>query len=439
MIIEQESISSDKRMSLDEEWREIKLINITKFIKRGISPNYSTNGDFIVLNQRCVRGHIIDHSCARFHCSKTKKVDPEREILINDILICSTGVGTLGRVAQVKKLTSKTVVDSHVTVVRPRDGIIPEYLGYYLNFFEPILEKMGQGSTGQTELSRHSIGELIIKLPSLPKQKAIADVLSSLDNKIELNRQMNKTLESIAQVLFKSWFVDFDPVRAKIEGQKPDGLSPEIADLFPDKLVESELGLIPEEWEVSKISAIANFFNSKRIPLSSQKRALRKGTYRYFGATSVIDYIDDYLFNGSYVLAGEDGSVVAELGHPVLQYVWGKFWVNNHAHVLQGKNGWSTESLYVFLSQSDVRYLVTGAVQPKLSMSNLGSLKILNPSRNVLELFGSLIESYFSKLRILENEIKYLEALKNYLLPKLISGELCTKDVVDDAKNRGKI
>ncbi|WP_419627688.1 restriction endonuclease subunit S, partial [Thiolapillus sp.] len=177
-----------------------------------------------------------------------------------------------------------------------------------------------------------------IRLPtSKAEQRAIAHILGSLDDKIELNRQMAQTLESIARAIFKSWFVDFDPVKAKMEGKQPEGMTEEIAALFPDRLVDSELGMIPEGWEYKALGDMINIFDSKRIPLSRSQRKARQGKYPYYGATSIMDYVDDYIFDGVYVLIGEDGSVKKPDGTPFLQYVSGKIWVNNHAHVIQGK------------------------------------------------------------------------------------------------------
>jgi type I restriction enzyme S subunit len=172
-------------------------------------------------------------------------------------------------------------------------------------------------------------------LPPLAEQKAIAHILGTLDDKIELNRKMNETLEAMAQALFKSWFVDFDPVRAKLEGREPAGLDAATAALFPSAFQDSLLGQIPKGWTATTLGGVIEISDSKRIPLSGRERKARQGKYPYHGAASVMDHVDDFLFDGIYMLMGEDGSVINEDGTPVLQYVWGKFWVNNHAHVLE--------------------------------------------------------------------------------------------------------
>ena len=187
---------------------------------------------------------------------------------------------------------------------------------------------------------------------------------------------MNETLEEMARALFKSWFVDFDPVRAKIDGrwqrgQSLPGLPADLYDLFPDRLVPSELGQIPEGWTEGTAGDVIEIHDSKRIPLNSRQRAGRQGPYPYYGAAGIMDYVDDFLFDGVHVLIGEDGSVADVDGYPVIQYVWGQFWVNNHAHVLRGQHKVSNEHLYLLLRQLSITAYVTGAVQPKLSQKNL--------------------------------------------------------------------
>ena len=221
-----------------------------------------------------------------------------------------------------------------------RDIVDPGFLFYGMQQFD--FGEMASG-TALPYLTVSTLADLPLSLPPLPEQCAIAHILGTLDDKIELNRRMNETLEEMARALFKSWFVDFDPVRAKMEGrwrrgQSLPGLPADLYDLFPDRLVESELGEVPEGWEVKALGDVIEFHDSKRIPLNSRQRSERQGPYPYYGAAGIMDYVDDLLFDGVYVLAGEDGSVVDTDGHPIIQYVWGQFWVNNHAHVLRGRN-----------------------------------------------------------------------------------------------------
>ena len=266
-----------------------------------------------------------------------------------------------------------------------------------------------------------------LPLPALPEQRAIAHILGTLDDKIELNRRMNQTLEAMARALFKSWFVDFDPVRAKMEGRDP-GLPQHLADLFPDRLVDSELGQIPEGWETATLGDHVDNFDSKRVPVSGAERAKRQGPFPYHGAAGVMDHIDNYLFDGIYLLIGEDGSVIHESGLAITQYVWGKFWVNNHAHVLQGKGPVSTEQVYLYFHFEPVAPYVTGAVQPKLSQGRMNNMPFLFPGAAICKGFLKVISPWFARRRACSVEGKTLATLRDTLLTKFISGDLRVKD-----------
>jgi len=189
-------------------------------------------------------------------------------------------------------------------------------------------------------------------------------------------------------------------------------------------MVESELGEIPKEWEVGNVGDHINILNSQRIPLSSREREKRKGDYRYYGATGIVDYVNNFLFDGIYLLLGEDGTVTIENGYPYTQYIWGKFWVNNHAHILQGKKPFSTAYLKLFFDTTVISSYVTGAVQPKFNQTNLKSIPFINPNINILELFQETINPIFNQIRLSTDEIKHLADIRDSLLPRLMSGKI---------------
>lgn len=188
-------------------------------------------------------------------------------------------------------------------------------------------------------------------------------------------------------------------------------------------------GEMPTDWHLGTVSEIIELHDSKRIPLSNRERADLSKIYPYYGATSVMDYVDRYLFDGIYLLLGEDGTVVDSKGFPILQYVEGKFWVNNHAHIITGKNGFTVETLYLLFSLTNVQSIVTGAVQPKISQANLKKVPIIIPSMAELEAFDLVIQSIFSQIRNLRAENDSLAATRDTLLPKLMSGELDVSNI----------
>jgi len=250
--------------------------------------------------------------------------------------------------------------------------------------------------------------------PDLSEQKAIAKILSDLDSKIELNNEINKTLEAIGQALFKHWFVDFEFPNGEGKPYKSSG----------GEMVESELGEMPKGWKAGKLGEIIENFDSKRIPLSSREREKRQGQYPYHGAAGVMDFIDDYIFDGEYLLMGEDGTVTDSNGFPILQYVWGKFWVNNHAHIIRGKEGIPLIYLLLLLKNTNVSHIVTGAVQPKINQRNMNSVEIIIPDKKTLSNFNHITSVLYSLFKNNTEENNSLVAIRDSLLPRLMSGRI---------------
>jgi len=335
-----------------------------------------------------------------------------------------------GKCSIVMEIDEPTVFESSIIRARP-DPRKADSLFLYYFFISPYGRYLLSTILRQVAVSGITGSDLIqleIILPTLDQQRIIAHILGTLDDKIELNHRMNRTLEAMAQAIFKSWFVDFEPVRAKAEGRDP-GLPKEIADLFPDSFQDSEIGEIPKGWEAAELGDVVEILDSRRVPLSARERAKRQGPYLYYGAAGVLDHVDEYLFEGVHVLMGEDGSVIDENDHPFVQYVWGQFWVNNHAHVLRGTSGISNEHLFLFLKQVNIRPYVTGAVQPKLNQRNLKSIPFVKPPQNICTVFSNLTDVLFARLRSNTDECVTLSRLRDTLLPKLISGELRVPNV----------
>ncbi|GGD99573.1 restriction endonuclease subunit S [Planktosalinus lacus] len=284
-----------------------------------------------------------------------------------------------------------------------------DYVEYLMQFFKKQIQTHSIGSV-QDNINLGTFQRVEFTVPPLPEQKSIASILSALDDKIELNLQMNKTLEEMAMALYKHWFVDFGPFQ--------DG-----------EFIDSELGEIPKGWKIKKLPEISKSHNKKRKPLSTRERAKRQGVYPYYGATKILDYIDEYRFEGEFILLAEDGTVKTERDTPYLQFVEGKFWVSNHAHVLSGKEEYSNEFLYLCLNNKNVIPIITGAVQLKINKQNLESLEFIVPPKEDLKLFEKIIIPYFKYQKFISKENLSLVNLRDFLLPKLISGEIRVKDL----------
>ena len=291
-----------------------------------------------------------------------------------------------------------------VLVFRAKQGINSYFLYYNLaddKFFDYSM-KTSKG-TKMPRGDKKSIMEYTVKKFDLVTQLKSIITLKLIDEKIKLNNAINNNLEQQAKTLYKNWFVDFTPFST--DGNLPDG------------------------WRFGTISDIIQLHDSKRVPLSSAEREKMVKIYPYYGATSLMDYVDNYLFDGVYLLLGEDGTVVDSFGFPILQYVYGQFWVNNHAHVITGKEGFSVEELYLFFSLKNIKSIVTGAVQQKVSQQNLKQVPAIIPSKDALSAFDELIQPIFTQIRNLRDENVRLADLRDALLPKLISGELDVSNI----------
>ena len=320
------------------------------------------------------------------------------------VLISEDGENLRSRTTPIAfRASGKFWVNNHAHIVRGKKDFVNDWLVYCFQNLD--LNPYITGAV-QPKLNRQNLELIEIPMPDDPRARKITSILSALDEKIELNRQTNATLEAIAQAIFKEWFVHYNYPGATGE------------------FVESELGLIPAGWRVGKLEEIITNYDRKRIPLSSRERQERKGPYPYYGAASIVDYIDDYLFDGVYLLLGEDGTVITNDEKPILQYVSGKFWVNNHAHVLQGKEVFSTEFAYLLLKNTNIKHIVTGAVQPKINQRNMNSLPAIIPDHATLNVFQATVKSIFEFVLEAEQQSKCLAQIRDTLLPKLMRGEV---------------
>lgn len=386
------------------EWKSKKLGDVTALMTKGIAPSYvEVEGENTawVLNQKCNRDFVISYVDARLNDLSKKKVPAERFLKPGDVLINSTGTGTAGRVAQIYDIPAPTTIDGHMILLRPTDEIDPLYFGYVLKGYQYQIESFAEGSTGQTEVNKKRLAdEIIVSYPvSLAEQRKLAEILGNIDEKIDVNKKINKNLFDQAQALFKARFIDID---------------------YSD---------LPSDWHLGTVEEIIELHDSKRIPLSGPDRQKMEKKYPYYGATSLMDYVDNYIFDGIYLLLGEDGTVVDAKGFPILQYIYGQFWVNNHAHILTGKSGYSVEELYLFFSLTNIKNIVTGAVQQKISQQNLKKVPAIVPSVTALKEFDDIIQPMFEQIRNLRDENVSLSSLRDALLPRLMSGELDLADI----------
>ena len=286
-----------------------------------------------------------------------------------------------------------------ITIIPDSNYVHSKYLYYYLKKVKIEGSGSAQPQITVPFFSRHKI--VIPK--DVEYQKKVAYILSAYDNLIENNNKRIKLLEQMAENLYKEWFVRFR---------------------FPEYENVEFVGTLPIGWQYQPISESMDFFDSQRVPLSSMQRDEMEKIYPYYGAAKLMDYVDDYLFDGEYLLLGEDGTVVTADGFPVLQLVNDKFWVNNHAHVIRGKGNISTRFLYLTFCRFPITGVVTGSAQPKISKGRLEKLKILVPDAITMEHFNNLINPMFDEINVLKKQLIRITQQRDMLLPRLMSGKL---------------
>ena len=327
----------------------------------------------------------------------------------NDIIIARTG-NTIGVNCFIEKDMESVYNNGLIRIKADTDKIIPKFMYYIIRSTDcqNYIQSIAFGTSTQPNMKIQEFLNYEFEYYNKDIQSKIVSIIDSIDKKIELNNSINNNLEQQAMALFNNY--------------------------FPYKIDD----LLPNNWRIGTLGEIIELHDSKRIPLSGQDRAqMQNKIYPYYGAASLMDYVDNYIFDGIYLLLGEDGTVVDNNGMPILQYVWGKFWVNNHAHIISGKCSYNVESLYLLFKQTPIKSIITGAVQAKISQANLKALNVVIPPESLLIEFNSKIENLFALIRMNKDENRQLTQLRDTLLPKLMSGEIDVANVKIDEKFDG--
>jgi type I restriction enzyme S subunit len=400
------------------------------------------------------------HVGGGFKSGKFKYYDGEinEEFILNggDLLVTMTDLSkhadTLGYPAIIPSDNNITFLHNQrlgLIKIKDKKKLDKKFL-YYLLCTKEYRHEVLSSSTGTTvkHTSPKRIGNFEFFLPPLLEQRAIAHILGTLDDKIELNRRMNETLESIARAIFKSWFVDFDPVHAKAEGRDP-GLPPEIADLFPDSFQDSELGRIPKGWEVGLLDGFVTVTKGrsyKSAELQDSDTALvtlksfeRGGGYRPDGLKPYTGpYKSEQVVKpGELVIAQTDVTQRAEvIGKPALVPFDNRYNTLvaslDTAIVRPQKKGITIAFLYYLFRterfQSHTYSHSSGTTVLHLSKEALPSYQFAIPPEDINAIFDSVVSSMFHKMTLNAQESNTLVPIRNTLLPKLISGELRIPD-----------
>jgi type I restriction enzyme, S subunit len=408
--------------------KEYKLSDVCHKIGSGATPrggqeSYLTDGEYtLIRSQNVLDFNFTMKGLAYINESQALKLK-NVEIKERDILINITG-DSVARVCQVPSKILPARVNQHVAILRPNSDIINnEYLKYYL--LEPKIKDylLMISSSGGTRnaITKNMLEELVVKVPDLPTQTAITEILSSLDDKIELNNKINKELESLAQTLFKQWFIDFEFPNENGKPYKSSG----------GEMLESELGEIPKGWGVDSLDNIAEFLNGlalqkfppesdyEFLPVIKIKELRQKDTSNSDKAS--INIPEKYIIENGDVLFSWSGSLMIDF------WTNGKGALNQHLFKVTSKEYpkwyyylWTKHHLTEFIAIAESKATTMGHIQRQ----HLTNAKVLVPTEDIITIFSLVFEPIISK--IIDNRIECGELIKlrDTLLPKLISGEI---------------
>lgn len=265
-------------------------------------------------------------------------------------------------------------------------------------------------------LKKSDMDNLLIPVPDIYIQKIIGDMYCELSEKIENNNKINTELESMAKTIYDYWFLQFEFPNEEGKPYKSSG----------GKMVWNEelKREIPEGWNTTTIGDITTCHDSERIPLSGKDRESMIGDIPYYGATDIMGYVNRPIFDGDYVLLAEDGSVMDEDGHPILQKVTGQVWVNNHAHVLEPIKNHSCKLLMMFQKDVNVPMIKTGSIQMKINQENMNGITVPNIPEDIKDKIKlELCTTERKQLQIIA-ENRELASLRDFLLSMLMNGQI---------------
>tara|TARA_B100001175_G_C19504244_1_gene639918 strand:+ start:294 stop:1415 length:1122 start_codon:yes stop_codon:yes gene_type:complete len=355
------------------------------------SSKYVEQGIRVVRITNVQKGEIQDDN-PKFYSSDTK--EELKSYLINEGDILMSLTGNVGRVGVFPKEYCPAYLNQRVARIRVKSqDLFQKYLFYMLNseFFErdAIFNSSG---IAQLNLSTKWVSEYKIPLPLLDQQKKIAAILDAAD----AYRQKTKALIEKYDQLTQSLFLD----------------------MFGDPVTN------PKGWEKIEFSNVAINMNSKRIPIKQADREQMQGDYPYYGATGIVDYINDFKFDGEFLLIAEDGKNLVNRKKPIAWTVNGQFWVNNHSHVVK-YNGVSNLTFLAFqLNRTNISQYVTGIDQFKMNKSNLNRIPISTPPLTLQNQFAERVQAIEVQKAQAQSSLTQAEDLFNSLLQRAFKGEL---------------
>lgn len=374
---------------MQSDRQERKLGEALKFANGRTSPERSDDGEFVVYGSNGPIGRSSEHN------------SPSNTIVI----------GRVGSYCGAVHFSPKPCwVTDNAIRAEVLAGNHPYYIFSLLRMLD--LNRWRSGS-GQPLLNQSILSAIQVNLPSFDIQCGIGLLLKQLDDRIELLNQTNTTLEFIAQALFKSWFVDFDPVRAKVEGREPEGMDAETATLFPDALEDSASGEIPKGWKRVRLGDLLELVYGKALKATER----RLGSIPVYGSGGVTGFHDEPLVPHGSVVVGRKGTVGS------LYWEDGPFYPIDTTFYVKPR-GIPLTYCYYAMQCLGLETMNTDAAVPGLNRDNAYRLELIRPTAEVLRAFDDLVTSVRDTMRLNCARARTLSDIRDTLLPRLISGKL---------------
>ena len=343
--------------------------------------------------------------------AKAMEDNPQLKMYQSGSIVIAMYGATIGRLGWLEKAAT---VNQACCVFNPKEAVNRKFLLYWLQHCKPHLLSSAQGG-GQPNLNQELLKELPICIPTILEQAAIVRYLDEADQKIQEYISAKEKLIALLE----------EQRQAIIHQAVTRGLDPNVK-LKPSGM--EWLGDVPEHWEVSRIKNEVYSLNHKRIPLSTTERgAMSIRRYDYYGASGVIDKVDNYLFDDELLLVAEDGANLILRNLPLAIIARGKFWVNNHAHILEPKHG-NLEFLAWRLEGIDYTPWISGAAQPKLTQDRLMSIPIAVPNKEqqdkIMEQVSSETEYLQTAIDQVRRQIELMQEYRTRLIADVVTGKL---------------
>jgi len=434
---------------MGSEWREHSLGGLCSLItdgKHGDCRNEAGSG-YYFLSVKDVFGDRMVYDDAR-QIMEADFAETHRRTNLEPGDVLFTNTGTIGRmaIAPDDPKTSRTTFQKSVAILKPkREIVLSRFLYFALRFNNVRLSDYAAGTT-QKNLLLKDLRAFTVQIPPLAEQKAIASILGVLDDKIELNRRMNATLEGMARALFQSWFVDFDPVRVKLNGRKPEGLDKATAALFPDAFEESPIGAVPKGWEVKTLSDLTSLITKGTTPTQddmggapdpdAQINYVRVNSIDEDGSvladklTTIPESVHAGVLKRSILMANDVLYTIAgTIGRIALAEDWLLPANTNQAVAiirpeLEIPSGFLMLSMRHEVFRAELHNNIVHAVQANLSLGMISKARVVVPLQSILQQLFRPIDVLLSQISANRIQSRTLANLRDTLLPKLLSGEL---------------